>query len=458
MDINDVVRLSNNADLEKLIPIKSIKNPLQYFSIDSTPKLYPNYSQLVKTYGRDIADNCYYSNNFIPELIYFDKNTYVLIEMLGVMFNKTSKETLLKNISQLAADIQEYGLESEEISWKIPSKFYSSLLSYYMKKKKITNYKDFIQLYMHNDYGFEKLNKTDLKNIFDLPHTKIGQSFIDTLPDKVIIYRGVGDKSNSLDNTLSWTLNPQIAYFFAIKNSQNTSYLFTAEVNKMDILDYLDDRYEEEILVYPQHVHIISKDILYSLNDIKTRFETKFVNVQYVLFELTKNYTEFLKTSDFAMNSSLHGLRHMQRVCFLSGLIHEMLRESYHELNDKTLIKVMTAGLLHDVGRANEWNDIGHGKRSSGMYEDYYHSKDTFVQPLIEYHDRDDEEFIEYLSKNQIENRKVMKICYGILKDADALNRLRLGWRDLDTRYLRFAISKNLVFVAKQLLGADFEI
>lgn len=80
------------------------------------------------------------------------------------------------------------------------------------------------------------------------------------------------------------------------------------------------------------------------------------------------------------------------------------------------------------------------------------------MQPLIEYHDRDDEEFIEYLSKNQIENRKVMKVCYGILKDADALDRLRLGWRDLDTRYLRFAISKILVFVAKQLLSVNFEI
>lgn len=458
MDINDVVRLSNNADLEKLIPVKSIKNPLQHFSIDSTPELYPNYPQLVQMYGEDIADKCYYCNNFIPELIYFDKDTYVLIEMLGVMFNKTSKETLLKNINQLAADIQEYGLENKEISWKIPSKFYSSLLSYYMKNRKITNYEDFIRIYLNNDYGFEKLAKADLKKIFDLPHTKIGQSFIDTLPDKIIIYRGVGDKSNSLDNTLSWTLNPQIAYFFAIKNSQNTSYFYTAEIDREDVLDYLDDRYEEEILVYPENVHIISKDILYSLNDIKTRFEAEFINVQYVLFELTKNYTGFLQTSDFAMNSSSHGLRHMQRVCFLSGLIHEILRESYQELNNKTLIKVMTAGLLHDVGRYDEWNDIGHGKRSSGMYEDYYHSKDTFVQPLIEYHDRDDKEFMEFLTQNQIENREVMEICYGILKDADALDRLRLGWRDLDARYLRFAISKCLIFVAKQLFRADFEI
>ena len=66
------------------------------------------------------------------------------------------------------------------------------------------------------------MTQKKIREIFDTPHKKEGQTFINKLPDRVTIYRGEGDKSTSLDKALSWTLNPQIAYFFAIKNSQNT--------------------------------------------------------------------------------------------------------------------------------------------------------------------------------------------------------------------------------------------
>lgn len=45
-----------------------------------------------------------------------------------------------------------------------------------------------------------------------------------------------------------------------------------------------------------------------------------------------------------------------------------------------------------------------------------------------------------------------IQIMYQILKDADALDRVRFGIRALDTRYLRLEISKSLVFFAHQLL------
>lgn len=64
----------------------------------------------------------------------------------------------------------------------------------------------------------------------------------------------------------------------------------------------------------------------------------------------------------------------------------------------------------------------------------------------------------KYLEHNHVKRKELLWICYGILKDADALDRLRLGWRDLDTGYLRNSISKNLVFVAKQLLNVNYEI
>ena len=458
MDINDLFRHSNKADLEDLIPLKTINNPSEYFHMDDNPELCPDYSQIMQMYGCDIADKCYYCVTVIPELIYFDKDTYVLLEMMGVLMSHTPRNILEKNINEFAKEIKELGLENENVSWKLSSKFKISLLNYYIKHQDVENYKDFIDLYIHSEYGFGKMTQKKIREIFDTPHKKEGQTFINKLPDRVTIYRGEGDKSTSLDKALSWTLNPQTAYFFAIKNSQNTSYLYTAKVKKKDILDYINDRNEEEILVYPENVHLMSKDILYSLDDIKKIYKNEYTNAQFVAFELMKSYNNFLQTSAFAMNSSLHGINHMKRICFLSGLIHEMLREFYRELNDNTLITVMTAGLLHDVGRVDEWNDLGHGKRSAEKYESWFSQYNSDVSLLIQYHDKDDDVLEKYLEHNHVKRKELLWICYGILKDADALDRLRLGWRDLDTGYLRNSISKNLVFVAKQLLNVNYEI
>ena len=98
MDINDLFRHSNKADLEDLIPLETINNPPEYFHMDDNPELCPDYSQIMQMYGRDIADKCYYCVTIMPELIYFDKDTYVLLEMMGVLMSHTPRNILEKNI------------------------------------------------------------------------------------------------------------------------------------------------------------------------------------------------------------------------------------------------------------------------------------------------------------------------------------------------------------------------
>ena len=74
MDMNELFRHSNKADLEDLIPLKTINNPSEYFHMDDNPELCPDYSQIMQMYGCDIADKCYYCVTVMPELIYFDKS------------------------------------------------------------------------------------------------------------------------------------------------------------------------------------------------------------------------------------------------------------------------------------------------------------------------------------------------------------------------------------------------
>lgn len=50
----------------------------------------------------------------------------------------------------------------------------------------------------------------------------------------------------------------------------------------------------------------------------------------------------------------------------------------------------------------------------------------------------------------RIKDKEKALLLYNVLKDADALDRVRFGLRDLDVRYLRIPISKKLVLTADQ--------
>lgn len=78
---------------------------------------------------------------------------------------------------------------------------------------------------------------------------------LNNLPDKVKIYRGVTiDEIESNDFGLSWSLNREVAEFFAFKYRRNydtSSSLKTVielEVDKNEIIAYFHDRGEEEII------------------------------------------------------------------------------------------------------------------------------------------------------------------------------------------------------------------
>lgn len=71
------------------------------------------------------------------------------------------------------------------------------------------------------------------------------------------------------------------------------------------------------------------------------------------------------------------------------------------------------------------------------------------VSFLIEYHCLDDKLAEEYLkTTDTIRARKRTWFLYQILKDADALDRVRFGIYDLDVNHLRLPISHKLVPLA----------
>ena len=73
--------------------------------------------------------------------------------------------------------------------------------------------------------------------------------FLRSLPDEIKLYRGVAVGRNP--EGLSWTPNLELARWFSHRfdNKEEKGYVKCGIANKKDILAYLDERNEEEIVI-----------------------------------------------------------------------------------------------------------------------------------------------------------------------------------------------------------------
>lgn len=115
------------------------------------------------------------------------------------------------------------------------------------------------------------------------------------------------------------------------------------------------------------------------------------------------------------------------------------------------------ASIFHDTCRQDDYLDVGHGARAASYYMKYCEqNKDlVFLEPaylIMKYHDRDDEAGMEAIANARPEDKEQAIRLYGIFKDADALDRFRLGANGLDTRFLRNPEAMLLVDFARDLV------
>lgn len=139
--------------------------------------------------------------------------------------------------------------------------------------------------------------------------------------------------------------------------------------------------------------------------------------------------------------SEMHGVAHNERVAILAYYIANALGLS---LREQELI--VDASFYHDVGRMNDIDDILHGDRSAEMIDKIVIDEDLeYMKQLkcvIICHSHEDEE-MDMLIQNSNVDFEHTKILASILKDADALDRIRFD--GLDLSYLRLDISKQLL-------------
>ncbi|RJS56769.1 HD domain-containing protein [Bacillus subtilis] len=148
--------------------------------------------------------------------------------------------------------------------------------------------------------------------------------------------------------------------------------------------------------------------------------------------------------------SEWHTKTHCARVLFLALLIGHQ-----KGLSAKEIDALGMAAVFHDSRRLDDGIDKGHGRRAAEYYKDYCRGHDLPYDArtyyITYYHDQDDSLGLSEIAKSSSLSERAI-LLYQIFKDADALDRFRLGPDALNVNLLRTEEAHRLVNFAKYLL------
>jgi len=153
--------------------------------------------------------------------------------------------------------------------------------------------------------------------------------------------------------------------------------------------------------------------------------------------------------------SEVHAFGHCERVLLFALLIGEKIFGA-----DENALEILAqAAVFHDSRRQDDYLDIGHGARAAVYYEDFckknpdvtYHPEVVY---LMRYHDLDDKHGFEAIREKFGEDFWRVIVLYKIFKDADALDRWRLGGNGLDTQFLRTSFAKEMTDYSRRIVQA----
>ena len=179
-------------------------------------------------------------------------------------------------------------------------------------------------------------------------------------------------------------------------------------------------------------------------------FFKDFKNSSY--YEVLLNTYENLNTK-ILYQSRIHGQGHIERVILLS-----MLLAFYYKLDENDTNILRYAAALHDTKRVDDSYDTEHGYRAALYSIDYAKIKENdknILQAVLAVHSRPDKIMDQTIDEFFVKNISRAKYLSGLFKDADALDRVRLG--DLDEKYLRNEFSHDLIDFSQVLFDKYVE-
>ena len=271
----------------------------------------------------------------------------------------------------------------------------------------------------------------------------------------ITIYRGMGEKSQSAENAISWSTSPVCALWFANRSGRGTR-LVSAKVSPEQILAYNPGhRGEQEVILkLGTNLEIQEADMIPSTE----------AHVPSLLAPVTKDFFEYGSIATklgYPVENLFqwHGIKHILRVLVLT-LIY--CQHSGEALSEEDRLILIYFSLLHDIGRDSEVEDETHGDKSVELIrrkniriKGIQLTKKGYriAKLLIRHHCRSDEIGLERIAKTpNFTTQDIARASglYRIAKDMDGLDRVRFN--GLDFRYLRTPYAKRLPLVAGGLL------
>ena len=319
-----------------------------------------------------------------------------------------------------------------------PSLFYSLFKTFYPVSTCFTN-------------GFPKKLGTQLLESKSAEQIKETREKIKQLPrknGKIVVYRGMADKSANASEAMSWTPDINVAYFFAMRAGHDPKIL-TGYVKDEDVIEYFrsddEDGAEEELIVVPGKVENVSRLKLLDATSSQINMVLPRINPVY------QKYRTTISTLYHHVEVASHEALHSLRVLLYALIIAEMLG-----VKRSQQILLAEAAAYHDVGRKTDSVEPEHGTASRKIYEKEL-NWNVISAFAIEHHCTSDEAAKKIAEESFKSPKDALRILW-ILKDADALDRLRFGFPSqssdtLDIKQLRLDVSKRIVPFAKQAIN-----
>lgn len=469
MKISEIIYGKNNSKLEDLIPVKSIQTEedlnnsfdiepsivtrsdnTEFTIIKSEKEFFERYESLFEGVNRD---NIYYNKNSLMNMnavIYLDLEHLILADLSDyIMYfeSKIDSDDNYCSISNLIKRLEDdyRNKEYSSLFFHMPDAFRLEVLNKFIGSKDIKIdddiYKMFMGYYVSTDFGFDFIDRETVEKLLNSKSDKLKaetEKKLSNLPDKIVVYRGEADKSTDYKNAYSWSTNPSIALLFSLKYLEERGRIITGVVSKKDIIECLNQRDEDEVLILPGNVQKVKVYDFYSLDSVQKRTDD--------ILDIFGDYKYALNNElEFEHDSDEHGKLHSLRV-----LLNSLTLGKIKGLDEEDLNILAMASVYHDIARINDEIDDLHGEKACEIFKDtvyeifgygeygtYYEENNDIVEFLIKYHCIDDDLAMKALSESEITDKVKAKKLFSIFKDADALDRLRFGVKGLDFTYLR---------------------
>lgn len=466
LDIGSIVADANYITEKALLPlsmVKTEKDKTRYQKKGYLPGY--TYSEWKEAYPFIPADKVYYLNGINVGTIYYDKKhlVYIALGLYGTQIlypgdHKNYEKDILNAIKSQEEICRQknYGRLFLTMPDGIKMDAMSHLLD--LEGPTPTFYERFLVEYTASNFICKNLSRRVLKAVVDSKSQKQKAETMDKLQplfkdkDYITVYRGESDGSTNYREALSWTPNINVAHFFATRFGKKP-VIRIGRVYKNDVLEYLpvtgDMGSEEEILVMPGKVKNVSS---ISLLGIESPEIEKILKAAVYYYQIWRE--DIISLYDNFDSNHSHDVMHTLRVALLCCII------GVHEgLPKQEQLSLCEAAMYHDAGRETDGCEKQHGEKGAKVYRNEG-GHDPYVDFAIRMHCVDDKLCEEQLLKefdSKKEQTAALRVL-NILKDADALDRVRFGLAlepgqdGLDVNYLRFDFSKRLTPLAMQSL------